>query len=211
MKGIIKIAIIAALLISINACSGSSSESVLNSPATNANTTNSANNAASSNTNAGLIPYSGTENTNGVPANADTKVVNIDPKQLKPTNPAMPAADNSEVGIALNEKGAVETRTFKSNPVLAKIEKTTEGRDVRLKVYLKNGKVIPIPAEKIKNFTGDSAEQILQAAGIQPPKPIQNIDTGAATGTKTADTTESKPNGATQTPNAPPVRMPTRP
>jgi hypothetical protein len=211
MKGIIKIVIIAGVSISINACSGSSSESVLNSPATNANTTNSANNAAASNTNAGFIPYPGTENTNGVPANVNAKVVSIDPQQLKPTNAAMPAADNSEIVMALNEKGAVETRTFKSNPVLAKIEKTTEGRNVGLKVYLKNGKVIPLPPEKIKNFTVDSAEQILQAAGIQTPKPVQNAGTGAATGTKTDDTTESKPNAPSKTPNAPPVRMPTRP
>jgi hypothetical protein len=210
MRRIIKIVIIAGVLISIAACSGSSSDSVLNSPATNANTTNAANNAAS-NSNAGMIPYPGTENTNGIPANVETKVVSVDPKQLTPTNAAMPAADNSEVLIALNEKGAVETRTFKSNPLLAKIEKTTEGRDVRLKVYLKNGKVISLAPEKIKNFTTDSAEQILQAAGIQTPKPVQNAGTGAATGTKTADTTESKPNAASQTPNAPPVRMPTRP
>ncbi|HEX9960311.1 MAG TPA: hypothetical protein VGB00_05235, partial [Pyrinomonadaceae bacterium] len=68
MRRIIKIVIIAGVLISIAACSGSSSDSVLNSPATNANTTNAANNAAS-NSNAGMIPYPGTENTNGIPAN----------------------------------------------------------------------------------------------------------------------------------------------
>jgi hypothetical protein len=220
MNGIIKIVIIAAVSISIGGCSGSSSESVLNSPA-NGSTPNAANNAPLSNTNAGLIPYPGTENTNGSPAaNGNVKVVNIDSTQLKPTNPAVPAPDNSEISTSLNQQGAVETRIFKSNPVLAKIEKTSFGKDVQLKLYLKNGRVIPLPAEKIKNFTTDSAAQILQVAGIQSPKPVQNVETGAATGTKTGDISEtaankpaleSKPNAPRQTPNAPPLRVPTKP
>ena len=211
MNGIIKIAIIAAILILIGGCAGSSGESSANASTANANAANLPNAATLSSDNTELIPYP-TPNANGNPAaNGETKVVNIDPKQLKPTNPAIPAADNSEVVIDLNQKGAVETRIFKSNPVLAKVEKMTYGRDVSVKVYLKNGKVIPLPTEKIKNFTGDSAEQILQAAGINTPKPVQNAETGAMTGTKATDSTESKADAPPRTPNAPPIRVPTKP
>lgn len=210
MNGIIKILIIAGILISNGACSGTSGEG--NTNAANTGATNQANNSTASNTNPQMIPYPGTENTNGVvAANSDVKVVTVDPKQLKPTNPGFPAADNSEVISTLNEKGAVETRIFKSHPVLAKIEKTTYGRDIQLKVYLRNGKVVDLPLEKIKNFAGDSAAEILQAAGISQPKPVQNAETGAAVGTKTENTKESKPERPAQTPNAPPLKVPTKP
>lgn len=211
MNGIIKIAIIAAISISIGGCRSSSGEGNTNAPAmSGGGAANQANNSTVSSTNPELIPYPGTENTNGKPAtNGDTKVVTVDPKQLKPTNPPIPAADNSEVTTVLNEKGAVETRTFKNNPILAKIERATAGRDVQVKVFLKNGKVVNLPPDKIKNFTGDSAELILQAAGIQLPKPAQTGATGAATSTKTAGTKETKPGETTRTPNAPPVRVPT--
>jgi hypothetical protein len=211
MNGIIKLAIIAAFSGLLGGCSGNSGGNNSNAPTANGNAANQPDAATVSNSNPALIPYPGTENTNGNPANSDVKVTNINPQQLKPANPPMPAADNSEIFIALNEKGAVETRIFKSNPLLAKIEKSTVGRNVQLKVYLKNGKVIPVAAEKIGNFTNDSAEQILQAAGVVAPKPVQNAQTGAATGTKADETTESKPNPAAQTPNAPPVKAPTKP
>ncbi|HEX8367169.1 MAG TPA: hypothetical protein VF604_01260 [Pyrinomonadaceae bacterium] len=210
MNGILKIAIIAIILTLLGGCSGVSGDNNANASTANVNSSNTANTESVSNT--AMIPYPGPGNTSGAPpANSDVQTVNIDPKQLKPTNPAVPAADNSEVISTLNEKGAVETRIFKSHPILAKVEKTTFGRDVQLKVYLKNGKVIPTPPEKIQNFINDSAEQILQAAGIQSPKPVQNAGTGAATGMKTEDTKESKPNAAPQTPNAPPIKAPTKP
>ncbi|HEX8249803.1 MAG TPA: hypothetical protein VF599_16645 [Pyrinomonadaceae bacterium] len=211
MNGILKIAIIAIILTLPGGCSVASGDgSNANSSAANGNSSSTANTVSVSNT--GMIPYPGSGNTSGAPpANSDVQAVSIDPKQLKPTSAGIPAADNSEVISRLNEKGAVETRIFKSHPVLAKVEKTTFGKDVQLKVYLKNGKVVPVPLEKIKNFINDSAEQILQAAGMQPPKPVQNVDTGAATGTKTEETKDSKPNGASQTPNAPPIKAPTKP
>lgn len=216
MNGIIKFTIIAAFSILLGGCSGTSGENNSNAPTANGNTSNQVNGATVSNNNPALIPYPGTENTSGnSAANSDIKVTNIDPKQIKPTNPAMPAPDNSEMLTVLNEKGVVETRTFKSNPLLAKAQRTTVGRNVQIKLFLKNGKVIDVPAEKIENFPADSAAQILQAAGIVAPKPVQNpvqnAETGAATGAKTEDTKESKPNRPSQTPNAPPLKVPIKP
>jgi hypothetical protein len=211
MNGIIKCTIIAAFSILLGGCSGTSGENNSNAPAANGSTSNQVNAATVSNNTPSMIPYPGTENTNGNPANSDIKVTNIDPKQIKTTNPAMPAPDNSEMLTVLNEKGVVETRTFKSNPLLAKVERTTVGRNVQLKIFLKNGKVVAVPSEKIGNFPTDSAQQILQAAGLVASNPVQNAETGAATGTKTEETKESKPNPSAQTPNAPPLKVPTKP
>jgi hypothetical protein len=212
MNGIIKVIIIAGISISIGGCSGTSGESNTNASTANVGTANQANNSTVSNTNPEMIPYPGTENTNGAPPmDNNAKVLTVDPKQLQPTNPAVPGADNSEVITALNEKGAVETRTFKGHPVLAKVERTTAGRDLQLKVFLKNGKVVNLPPDKIKNFTGDSAQSILQAIGISAPKPPQTVGTGAATGTKTEDTKETIESRPPPAPNAPPVKAPTKP
>lgn len=204
MNGIIKIAIIAAILTLLGACSGDSGGGNTNVTVSSGNLSN---NPPLSNISNQMIPYPGPGNTGGAPpGSSDATVVNVDPKKLKPTNPAVPAADNSEVLTVLNEKGAMETRVFKSHPVLAKIEKTTYGREVQVRVFLKNGKVIPLAPEKIGNFITDSAQQILQAAAVvQPPpqqqsKPAQNAGTGAATGTKTDETKDSQANRPEPTP-----------
>ena len=211
MNGIIKIIIIAAILTLLGGCSGASNGDA-DATSANGNSPNPANSAPVANTNTAMIPYPGTGNTNGAPpAETDAQVVRIDPKQLKPTSPAIPGTDNSEVSTVLNEKGAVETRIFKSHPVLAKIERTTFGREVQLKAYLKNGKAVSLAPEKIRNFTTDSAQQILEAAGIQTAKPVQNAGTGAATGTKTEETKESRTDNPAQTPDAPPLKAPTKP
>jgi hypothetical protein len=208
MDGIIKIAIIAIILTFLGGCSGASGGNVSTSRL-DSNLSNTPENSPISNA---MIPYPGAGNTAGAPpANGNTQIVNIDPKKMKPTNPAVPAADNSEITTVLNEKGAIETRIFKSNPLLSKIEKVTFGRDVQIKIYLKNGRVIPVAADKIRSFAADSAEQILQAAGIQSAKPAQNANTEAATGAKVGDTKESKLGRPPQTPNAPPIKEPTKP
>ncbi|HEX8733709.1 MAG TPA: hypothetical protein VF721_00165 [Pyrinomonadaceae bacterium] len=208
MNGILKIAIITLILTFLGGCSGASGGNASTSRRDN-NLSNTPENSPISNA---MIPYPGPGNTSGAPtANDNTQIVNIDPQKIKPTNPAVPAADNSEITTVLNEKGAIETRIFKGNPVLAKIEKATFGRDVQIKIYLKNGKVIPVAADKIRNFAADSAEQILQAAGIQASKPAPNADTGAATGAKEDDAKESKTERPPQTPNAPPIKAPTKP
>ena len=193
-------------------CSQASLENNSNSSVSGSGDTNQVDSNAAANANTQLIPYPGTENVRSNPSeNSNIKVTTPETTQLKPANPAMPAPDNSEIVMSLNEKGAVETRTFKANPVLAKIERTTAGREVQLKVFLKNGKVIALPADKIKNFAAVSATEILQAAGIEPPKPAQNPNTDAATGAKTNATEAITSEKQTKTKGVPPLRMPTRP
>ncbi|MCS6874028.1 MAG: hypothetical protein NZM17_05050 [Pyrinomonadaceae bacterium] len=84
-------------------------------------------------------------------------------------------SDGSEYWAILDEKGVTETREFKNHPQLAKIEKFTQGKNSTVKAYLKDGRVLQIPANKIRDFAQDTAEQILMAAGIKTvTKPVEN-------------------------------------
>ncbi len=81
------------------------------------------------------------------------------------TRAATAAPDNSEITNAMDAKGQpLETRTFKKHPVLVKIERTNlNNRDI--KIYLKNGKVVNLPAGRVENFLTASADGILKAVG----------------------------------------------
>lgn len=94
------------------------------------------------------------------------------PEPIIPTAESTPqsAPDNSEITSLMDAKGQmIDTRTFKNNPVLAKIERNvTDAKNPQVKVYLKNGKVINLPPGKLANPTGASASEILIAAGLAP-------------------------------------------
>ncbi len=75
------------------------------------------------------------------------------------------APDNSEVLSQMNEKGEpVETRIFKNHRVLTKVERT-DLNNQNIKVYLKNGKAVNLPEDRVKNFLSASADDILKAIG----------------------------------------------
>lgn len=84
--------------------------------------------------------------------------------------PPNAAPDNSEISSTMNEKGVpIETRVFKNHPVLAKMEKSfADVEKPVIKVYLKNGKVLIAPNEKISNTATVSADDILRAVGVKP-------------------------------------------
>lgn len=90
-------------------------------------------------------------------------------KQPEGTN-EQPAADNSVYTAEMNEKGQpVETRIFKSHPILAKIEKITlSPRDYVYKIYLKDGKVVESKSEELKQFRFIAPENILDAIDRLP-------------------------------------------
>lgn len=81
------------------------------------------------------------------------------------------AADNSEVFTIMNKQGVpIETRIFKNNPLLVKIEKNYANlENPTTKVYLKDGKVIDLPKGKIENITKISAREILAIVGASVP------------------------------------------
>lgn len=106
-----------------------------------------------------------------VPANANVTFVNTN--QTKDTMREKPAPDDSTFTAEMNAKGQpVETRTFRSHPILKKVEKITMSpRDYVFKIYLKNGKVVESKSEKLKDFRVISPINILDAIGMTPPPP----------------------------------------
>lgn len=80
------------------------------------------------------------------------------------------APDNSEVSSTMNEKGVpIETRVFKNHPILAKMEKSFADIEKPLiKVYLKNGKILIAPNDKISNTATVPADEILRLVGVKP-------------------------------------------
>ncbi|MEO8073836.1 MAG: hypothetical protein ABI891_01265 [Acidobacteriota bacterium] len=82
------------------------------------------------------------------------------------------APDNSVISTSMNKQGApIETRTFKDNPMLIKVERVyTDLKNPTVTVYLKNGKTYDLPKEKIDDIFNVSANDILNAVGVAPSK-----------------------------------------
>lgn len=80
------------------------------------------------------------------------------------------APDNSELSSTMNAQGTpIETRVFKSNPTLAKIERTfADLENPVTKVYLKNGKVLTMPKGAVEKPETATADEILRAVGVKP-------------------------------------------
>ena len=94
----------------------------------------------------------------------------VDAEQLALKN-ARPAPDNSTFSSYLTDAG-YEIRIFKNHPQLLKVEKkvTSDGKG-SMKVFLRNGKVIDLPANRIMPLSTAPASSILEAAGVHAPPP----------------------------------------
>jgi hypothetical protein len=151
----------------LTGCS-SSAENADNSP--NANVTQNTNTeqaAVPKNTNSGeniSIP--------GITGPPDNSNVEVKAKSFDTTKAVegKPAPEDSIFSTKLTDV-AVETRTFKKHPVLAKVERITDANSRKIKVYLRSGKVIEIPGNNISNLSVASSAQILEAAGIEQSAP----------------------------------------
>lgn len=121
-------------------------------------------------TNSKLIPYKGNINPEAANGeqNSNVKIVNRDTANNKTKFEERTAPDNSVFESRLDSNGYTGTRTFKSHPVLLKIEQTQIGNEKNLKVYLKNGKVYNVSEEQVPNFSVNSPSHILAAIGIKP-------------------------------------------
>ena len=100
-----------------------------------------------------------------------------DAEPIKATPSLTNAADDSVISASMNAQGVpVETRAFRDNPLLLKVEKSLENpKKPQIKVFLKNGKVVNLPADKISNPSTASANEILIAVGALPkPAPQKN-------------------------------------
>jgi hypothetical protein len=93
----------------------------------------------------------------------------IDPKAAAKGN-ARPAPDNSEFSSSLTDIGR-ELRTFHNHPQIIKAEKLIMPKSQIIKIYLKGGRVVEVPGEKIPNMLTALAIDFLVAAGVQPLQP----------------------------------------
>ena len=151
---------------------GSTNEVIVPKKATNVSV------PSNSNGNTKVVPYSGAGNTNGKNPTLDNSKVKVidttDTSKIK-APPAKKMPDNSEVSSRSVGKNFVETRKFIDNKEIDKLERITGGKEVKVKVYLKNGKVIDVEEGKIKKYRTDSSAQILEAIGIkQPATKVEN-------------------------------------
>ena len=94
----------------------------------------------------------------------------VDVEQLASKN-ARPAPDNSTFTSYLTDAG-YEIRVFKNHPQLLKVEKkvTSDGKN-SMKIFLRNGKVVELPGNRIMPLATAPASSILEAAGVQAPSP----------------------------------------
>lgn len=109
-------------------------------------------------------------NSNTAQSNANTTTINSSTEKIESISSGVPAADNSTYTAEMNGSNQpVETRAFKSHPILLKVEKITLGpRDYVFKVYLKDGKVIETKSEELKQFRYIAPENILEAIDKLP-------------------------------------------
>ena len=120
----------------------------------------------------------------GIPnAPANANMAKGDPtKNAKVQNITNPAPDNSEVTFSLGQF-PVETRTFKSNAQLAKVERIQDvaNKKTIVKVYLRNGQVKELPENVGIDPMRALATEILYAAqNAQPAKPEPKVGNSLA-------------------------------
>ena len=89
-----------------------------------------------------------------------------------PTPQFHPAPDHSAIATTMNKDGAVvETRVFKDDPQLVKVEMTWLGpKSSTLKIFLKNGRTVVTKAGNIQNLGSTPVSVLLEMAGIKSAK-----------------------------------------
>jgi hypothetical protein len=115
----------------------------------------------------GVTANSGTGNTNRLNINAGN------PSMANAKPMVFPAPDDSEYSTTMDQSGsAIETRTFRKDPVIAKVERIWKGvNDKTVSIYLKNGKVVSVPADKWTDIKSQPVQVFYEAAGVKPPTP----------------------------------------
>ncbi len=79
-----------------------------------------------------------------------------------------PAPENSTFAVAMANV-VVERRIFLKHPVLAKVEKVTDGARSTLKVETTDGRTIDLRPNAVDALSVASSAAIMQAAGLQMP------------------------------------------
>lgn len=153
-------------LLAITSCSSKINENTTANVVSNTNAAVTVNNNTNpiANINTSIGTATGNSSIPGIP-NApatDKSVSKDDPtRNAKPQTISRPGPDNSEIfGPTLGED-LVETRVFKNNAQIAKID--VIGTDKKtVKVYLRNGQVRELPEGKISDPLSESAANIIK-------------------------------------------------
>ena len=164
MRSIIAVSVLAAVCLTI-CCGGSSTE-------TNSNTVVVTNSNPANNASVEVM-----KPTTGIPANANVPTFsgNGNVQVVTPTGKAkaltFPAPDDSEYASSMDKSGsAIETRTFHSDPVIAKVVRVWKGVDDKsISIYLKSGKVVKVAGDKWPDIKSQPVQNFYEAAGVQPP------------------------------------------
>jgi hypothetical protein len=172
-----KNAVILSIFIFFSACSSAADEPVNNNAGSSASANQTAANSnvvVVSNANSQVVPLEGVDPNAFNGNSSNLRTVERDTSNMKPTLGTRRAPDESVFEAKGRPDGSfVETRTFKNHPQLSKIEKITNGKNVSMKVYLKNGKSYPFTEEQIPNYRAAAPQNILLAVGVQPVYPDQ--------------------------------------
>ena len=175
MKYFVFILLIATALSACSAGSENSANSAAVQNPSNSDAAN-ANSVAATNPAPQMIPYNGSQNVNPNAFNASNdnlKTVKTEPKPDELPYGSRKAPDDSVITSESRGKLFVETRVFKSDPVLQKVEKIMDGKTNKYKIYLKNGKVVDVPESKMDNYAVMAPGNFLEILGMNPkPQPV---------------------------------------
>lgn len=88
--------------------------------------------------------------------------------------PTRPAGENSTYSATMAADGSfLETRVFSGDQSIAKIEKTSNGAKQAVRIFLKSGRVVSVPASKVESVNTVALATIKSLAGIkETPKPL---------------------------------------
>ena len=118
----------------------------------------------------GRAPTVSSANSN-VPSAGNVNPITDTAAALKPQT--RPAPDDSEFFTTMDKSGMpVETRSFHNNPQLIKVTRTWKSpTDKTIEIYLKNGKIVKLPGDQIREINSVPASVFLDAAGVKPSPP----------------------------------------
>lgn len=96
-------------------------------------------------------------------------LVDSNPNGPIPEPQRVPASENSEMSTTMDKAGNfVETRYFKTDPMLVKVQRTWLGPGKStLKIWLKNGKEVTASGDKIENLSIAPIPSLLALAGVK--------------------------------------------
>lgn len=119
------------------------------------------------------------------PVNGRRRIVDTPAMGPIPPPPVVPAPENSTMSSTMNKSGQfVETRTFKSDPQLLKVERTWQSpQKSTIKYWLRNGRTLSAPGDRIKDLATVSSNDLLANAGVSRPA-AKRTDPNDPTGAK---------------------------